>query len=58
MKPDVVVHCAAWTAVDTAEDEDKQAKVRAINAGGTENIAKVCKELNCKMCIYQHGLCI
>ena len=49
VKPDVVVHCAAWTAVDLAEDEDKQAKVRAINAGGTQNIATVCKALDCKM---------
>ena len=48
-KPDVVIHCAAWTAVDLAEDEDKQEKVRAINAGGTQNIADVCRELNCKM---------
>ena len=48
-KPDVVVHCAAWTAVDLAEDEDKQEKVRAINVGGTTNIAKLCKELDCKM---------
>ena len=47
--PDVVVHCAAWTAVDAAEDEDKQAKVRAINAGGTQNIASACKEVNAKM---------
>ena len=47
--PDVVVHCAAWTAVDLAEDEDKQDKVRAINAGGTQNIADVCKALDCKM---------
>lgn len=47
--PDVVVHCAAWTAVDLAEDEDKVDKVRAINAKGTENIAKVCKKLNAKM---------
>ena len=49
VKPDVVIHCAAWTAVDLAEDEDKQEKVRAINAVGTRNIAKVCKELDCKM---------
>ena len=49
VNPDVMVHCAAWTAVDNAEDEDKQAIVHAINAGGTENIAKMCKELNCKM---------
>lgn len=43
MNPDVVVHCAAWTAVDMAEDDDKVEKVRAINVGDTENIAKVCK---------------
>ena len=49
VKPDVVVHCAAWTAVDLAEDEDKIEKVRAINAGGTANIAAVCKKLDCKM---------
>lgn len=48
-KPDVVVHCAAWTAVDLAEDEDKVEKVRAINAGGTQSIASVCKKLDCKM---------
>ena len=47
--PDVVVHCAAWTAVDLAEDEDKQEKVRAINAGGTANIAKACREMDAKM---------
>ncbi len=47
--PDVVVHCAAWTAVDAAEDEDNISKVRAINAGGTQNIAAVCKELGCKL---------
>lgn len=47
--PDVVVHCAAWTAVDLAEDDDKVEKVRAINAGGTANIAQACKELDCKM---------
>ena len=49
VKPDVVVHCAAWTAVDLAEDPDKVDKVRAINAGGTQNIANVCKELDCKL---------
>ena len=49
VKPDVVVHCAAWTAVDLAEDEDKREKVRAINAAGTKHIADVCKTLNCKM---------
>ena len=49
IKPDVVVHCAAWTAVDAAEDEENKEKVFSINAKGTENIAKVCKELDCKM---------
>ena len=49
VQPDVVIHCAAWTAVDMAEDDDKVEKVRAVNATGTENIALVCKELNCKM---------
>lgn len=49
VKPDAVVHCAAWTAVDAAEDEENQPKVRAINADGTANIAEVCKELDCKM---------
>ena len=48
-KPDAVIHCAAWTAVDLAEDEDKQAKVRAINVDGTASIAKTCKKLDCKM---------
>lgn len=45
--PDAVIHCAAWTAVDAAEDCEE--KVRAVNARGTENIAKACKELGCKM---------
>ena len=49
VKPDVVVHCAAWTAVDAAEDEENQPKVRAINVDGTKNIADACKELDCKM---------
>ena len=49
VKPDAVVHCAAWTAVDAAEDEENQPKVCAINAEGTANIAEVCKELDCKM---------
>lgn len=49
IKPDAVVHCAAWTAVDAAEDAENQPKVRAINAEGTANIAEVCKELDCKM---------
>lgn len=47
--PDVVIHCAAWTAVDAAEDEANQPKVKAINVDGTQNIANVCKKIGCKM---------
>lgn len=46
-KPDAVVHCAAWTAVDAAEDNED--RVRAINAGGTRHIAAACKVLDCKL---------
>lgn len=49
IKPDAVVHCAAWTAVDMAEDDDKVALVRKVNAEGTQNIADACKKLDCKM---------
>lgn len=49
INPDAVIHCAAWTAVDAAEDKENISKVEAINAGGTENIAKACKKLDCKM---------
>ena len=49
VNPDVVIHCAAWTAVDAAEDEENIPKVRAINVDGTQNIANVCKALDCKM---------
>ena len=47
--PDAVIHCAAWTAVDAAEDEENIAKVRAINVDGTGNIASACKSADCKM---------
>ena len=47
--PDAVIHCAAWTAVDMAEDDDKIAKVRAVNAYGTQYIASACKQIDCKM---------
>ena len=49
VNPDAVIHCAAWTAVDAAEDEDKQEKVKLVNVNGTQNIADVCKELDIKM---------
>ncbi len=49
VKPDAVIHCAAWTAVDDAEDEDKKPLVKRINVDGTRNIASVCKKLGIKM---------
>jgi dTDP-4-dehydrorhamnose reductase len=48
-KPDAVIHCAAWTAVDMAEDDDKVELVRAVNAGGTQNIADACGAVDCRM---------
>lgn len=49
LEPDVVIHCAAWTAVDMAEDDDNVELVRNVNAHGTENIAKACKNIDAKM---------
>ncbi len=49
IRPEAVIHCAGWTAVDAAEDEGKQAMVRRINVDGTQYIADVCKKLDCKM---------
>lgn len=48
-RPDAVIHCAAWTAVDAAEDADKQERVQAVNAEGTRHIAQACRELGCKL---------
>ena len=48
-QPDAVIHCAAWTAVDAAEDDENCAMVKGINFGGTKNIAKVCAQLNIPM---------
>lgn len=47
--PEAVIHCAAWTAVDLAEDEDKRAAVREVNVQGTENIAKACCKTDSKL---------
>ena len=47
--PDAVIHCAAWTDVDAAEDTENKEKVFKINAEGTRNITKACKEINCKL---------
>ena len=49
VKPDAVIHCAGWTAVDAAEEEAKQALVRKINVDGTKYVADACKQLGCKM---------
>ena len=49
IKPDAVVHCAAWTAVDAAEDAENQSKVHAINALGTQDIAEAVRDIDAKM---------
>lgn len=49
IKPDAVIHCAAWTAVDAAEDENMRETVKKINVDGTNNIAIACKKIGCKM---------
>ncbi|MCQ2567743.1 MAG: dTDP-4-dehydrorhamnose reductase [Mogibacterium sp.] len=49
LKPDVIIHCAAWTAVDAAEDEENRAKVDAINHLGTRYIAEATKAVDAKM---------
>ena len=49
VKPDAVIHCAAWTAVDAAEDEANRPKVKAINVDGTRNIAEACHALGAKL---------
>lgn len=49
IEPDVIIHCAAWTAVDAAEDEDNRVKVDAINHLGTQYIAEAAKVVDAKM---------
>ncbi len=49
IEPEVVIHCAAWTDVDMAEDCDKVERVRAVNVDGTQNIADACRTNDCKM---------
>lgn len=48
-KPDAVIHCAAWTNVDGAEDAENKEKVYSINALGTRYIAEACRQIDCKM---------
>ena len=47
--PDAIIHCAAWTAVDAAEDEENKSKVHAINVDGTRYIAEAAKAIGAKM---------
>ena len=49
LKPDAIIHCAAWTAVDAAEDEANKPKVYAINVEGTRNIAQAASDIDAKM---------
>jgi len=49
VKPDAVIHCAAWTAVDAAEDAANRPKVLAVNTEGTRHIAQACRALDCKL---------
>lgn len=48
IKPDCVCHCAAWTAVDAAEEPENKDKVFAVNVDGTRNLARVCQALDAK----------
>ncbi len=48
IKPDVIVHCAAWTNVDGAEDSKNLSVVRAVNVDGTRNLAEAAKEIDAK----------
>ncbi len=48
LKPDAIIHCAAWTNVDGAEDENNKPLVQKINVGGTDNLAKAAKEIGAK----------
>ena len=49
VRPEAVIHCAAWTAVDAAEEAENREKVFAVNAGGTRNLAEACKNVGCKL---------
>ena len=49
IKPDAIVHCAAWTNVDGAEEPENLAAVRAVNVDGTKNLADAAKSVDAKM---------
>ena len=49
VKPDAVIHCAAWTAVDAAEEPENYEKVWEVNGKGTANLASACQKIHAKM---------
>ena len=49
VRPDAVIHCAAWTAVDAAEESENIEKVSLVNVQGTKNIANACRAIGSKM---------
>ena len=49
VRPDAVIHCASWTAVDAAEDDENSEKVFSVNVDGTRYLAEACRALECKM---------
>ena len=49
LRPDAVIHCAAWTAVDAAEDEENRTRVHAVNALGTQYVAEAARDAGAKM---------
>lgn len=55
--PDAVIHCAAWTAVDAAEDPENQSKVQAVNVQGTKKYRPGMQKSGRENAVYQHGLC-
>lgn len=57
VKPDAVIHCAAWTAVDAAEESGNIAKVFAVNEGGTRNLAAACRERARSFSIFPPIMC-
>lgn len=48
-RPDAIIHCAAWTAVDAAEDQENRARVHAVNALGTQYVAEAARDVGAKM---------
>ena len=58
LRPDAVIHCAAWTAVDLAEDDDKVEKVRAVNASGTQQYCQRLQGAGLQDALSFHGLCL